>query len=93
MSEKKKTNRMTFEEIQEDYPNHVFVPGSLTFLETESKQAVRIVCSVEGCERTRLLRTSDLHQQDKCEACHRKAKRERQREKRRAKREEENKEK
>lgn len=83
---KKNTNRMTFEEIQQDYPNHVFVPGSLTFLEAENKQAVKIVCATEGCEHTRLLRTSDLHQQDKCEACHRQAKRERAREKRRAKR-------
>lgn len=82
---KKGANRMTIEELSEDYPNHEFVPGSLTFLDAENKQAVTIVCSVEGCERTRQLRTSDLHQQDKCEVCHRKAKRERAREKRRAK--------
>ena len=82
----KGANRMTIEELTEDYPSHTFVPGSLSFLESENKQAVKIVCATEGCERTRQVRTSDLHQVSFCEVCHRKAKRERAREKRRAKR-------
>ena len=84
---KKQGNRMTFEELTEDYPSHTFVPDSLRFLETENKQAVTIICAAEGCERTRQLRTSDLHQVSFCEVCTRKARRERQRERRRAKRE------
>jgi len=84
---KPKNSRMTFEEICADYPNHNIVPGSLTFLEAENKQAVRIVCSTEGCEGTRTIRTSDLHQTNVCEACQRKARRERARERRKAKKE------
>ena len=86
MSETKKgANRMTMEELAEDYPSHVFVPGSLAFLVGENKQAVKIVCE---CGKERLTRTSDLHQVSSCEACTRKARRERQRAKRKAKREE-----
>jgi hypothetical protein len=87
MSETKKgANRMTIEELMEDYPSHNFVAGSLTFLTGENKQAVRITCE---CGKERQVRTSDLHQVSSCEACTRKARRERQRAKRKAKREEE----
>jgi hypothetical protein len=82
---KKAANRMTEEELIQDYPHVAIVPGSLSFIESENKQAVKITCSVEGCERTRTVRTSDLHQADKCEVCTRKARRERQRQRRKEK--------
>ena len=78
-------NRMTIEELMEDYP-HV-IPGTLSFLETENKQAVKIQCSEEDCERQRTVRTSDLWQVSKCEGCTRKARRQRARERRKAKKE------
>lgn len=77
------SNRMTEEELIEDYP-HV-VAGSLSFIETENKQAVEILCSTEGCEHTRKVRTSDLWQVEKCQACTRKDRRERARDRRKAK--------
>ena len=82
---KKGSNRMTFEDIQQDYPNHSIVAGSLVFLETENKQQVSILCAIDGCDHTRKVRTSDLWQVENCTACTRKAKRERAREKRKAK--------
>lgn len=82
---RKASNRMTEEELLEDYP-HV-IPGTLTFLEAENKQAVKIRCSVEGCEHERTVRTSDLWQVNTCEACTRKQRRERSRERRKAKKE------
>ena len=82
-ADKKATNRMTEEEILEDYP-HV-VPGSLTFVDTSSKQQVKIRCATEGCERERSVFTSDLWQVSQCESCTRKGRRERARGKRKAK--------
>ena len=79
----KGTNRMTEEELTEDYP-HV-KSGSLSFIDAENKQAVRITCTTEGCEREREVRTSDLWQVDKCESCTRKDRRERARDRRKAK--------
>jgi len=79
----KASSRMTEEELLQDYP-HV-VPGTLTFLDSENKQAVKITCANEGCEKTRTVRTSDLWQVEHCEACTRKARRERARERRKAK--------
>ena len=81
----KGANRMTEEELMEDYPQ--VVAGTLTFIGTENKQAVKITCSTEGCERQRTVRTSDLWQVDKCESCTRRARRERARERRKAKKE------
>ena len=84
-AESKGGNRMTEEELIQDYPSRNIVVGSLTFLETENKQQVSIVCATEGCDHTRKVRTSDLWQVENCTACTRKAKRERAREKRKAK--------
>jgi hypothetical protein len=81
----KGVSRMTIEELMEDYP-HV-LPGTLSFLETENKQIVKIRCSEEGCERERDVRTSDLWQVSKCEGCTRRARRQRARERRKAKKE------
>ena len=72
-TKKAKTNRMTEEEILQDYP-HAKV-GTLCFLGTEQKQAVKIVCTEDGCDRERLVRTSDLWQVSRCDACTRKARR------------------
>lgn len=53
------------------YPNTQIVPGSLRFLADENKQAVDIRCNFvdddgETCDEIRTVRTSDLHQVDKC---------------------------
>ena len=80
---KKASNRMSEDELREDYPHVVL--GSLIFIESENKQAVTISCTSEGCEGTRQVRTSDLWQVDKCEACTRKDRRERARDRRRDK--------
>jgi len=70
---KKAANRMTEEEILQDYPHAK--PGTLTFLGAEQKQAVKIVCTEDGCEKERTVRTSDLWQVKRCDACTRKARR------------------
>jgi hypothetical protein len=70
---KKTANRMTEEEILQDYPHAK--PGTLVFLGAEQKQAVKIVCTEEGCEKERTVRTSDLWQVRRCDACTRKARR------------------
>ena len=70
---KAKANRMTEEEILQDYPHAK--PGTLTFLGAEQKQAVKITCTEEGCEKERTVRTSDLWQVKRCDACTRKARR------------------
>jgi hypothetical protein len=77
--------RMTMEELTQEYPNQKIVAGSLCWLEVEEKQAVKIACSTEGCNRERTVRTSDLHQVTRCEACTRKAQRDKARERRKAK--------
>ena len=76
----KKANRMTEDELLADYP-HVVV-GTLGFLATEQKQVVTISCqhpkdddSGDVCGRERKVRTSDLWQVDKCDACTRKVRR------------------
>lgn len=79
----KAANRMTEEEILQDYP-HV-KPGTLFFDVNSNKQGVEIGCTTEGCEKTRKVWTSDLWQVSKCDACTRKARRERARERRKAK--------
>ena len=80
-----KSNRMTEEELIQDYPH--MIPGTLTYLIAENKQSVKILCETEGCEATREVRTSDLWQVKKCEACARKLRRERARERRKEKKE------
>ena len=68
-----KANRMTEEEILQDYPHAK--AGTLSFLGTEQKQAVKITCMEEGCEKERTVRTSDLWQVKRCDACTRKTRR------------------
>jgi hypothetical protein len=80
-TETKATKRMTFEELQAENPSRKLVAGSLCWLEAENKQAVRIACD---CGKERLVRTSDLWQVERCEACTRKARREHARERRKA---------
>jgi hypothetical protein len=80
-----KTSRMSFEEICAEHPTRKIVTGSLSWLEAEEKQAVRITCSTEWCGRERTVRTSDLWQVEHCEACTRKARREHARDRRKAK--------
>jgi len=79
----KAMNRMTEEEILQDYPHAK--PGTLFFDVNSNKQGVVIGCTTEGCEKTRRVWTSDLWQVSKCDACTRKARRERARERRKAK--------
>jgi hypothetical protein len=83
-AKKVKSSRMTIEEICAEYPDQKIVAGSLGFLEDEQKQTVRIACSVEGCNRERTVRTSDLWQVEMCEACTRKERRGRARARRQA---------
>ena len=86
---KPKANRMTEDELLADYP-HVKV-GSLGFLATEQKQVVTISCqhpkgeNGEVCGRERKVRTSDLWQVNKCDACTRKVRRENAKARRKAK--------
>jgi len=77
---KRTANRMGEDELLADYP-HV-KPGTLGFLADENKQVVTISCqapkdddSGEICGRERKVRTSDLWQVTKCDACTRKARR------------------
>lgn len=78
----KAAKRMTFEELQAENPSRQLIAGSLCWLEAENKQAVTIACS---CGKHRIVRTSDLWQVERCEACTRKARREHARERRKAK--------
>jgi hypothetical protein len=61
--------KLTEESLVARYPNVRIVEGSLTMLEDERKQAVRIVCATEGCNAERQVRTSDLFQVTRCELC------------------------
>ena len=64
---KKRTNRLSEEVLQAEYPH--IVPGTLHFLPNENKQSVTIKCIEEDCENTRDVRTSDLFQVKRCEVC------------------------
>ena len=82
---KKIGNRMTPEEVYEEYPHAV--RGSLHFDREANKQAVTIVCTEEGCSNEREVYTSDLWQVRRCDSCTRKARRARARARRKEKRE------
>lgn len=89
---KRTANRMGEDELLADYP-HV-IPGTLGFLADENKQIVTISCQAtkedgSQCGRERKVRTSDLWQVTKCDACTRKARRENAKAKRKAKKAEE----
>lgn len=60
----KGSRRKSEVEIRKDYPN--VIEGSLRWNETAGKQMVDISCSVEGCEDTREVFTSDLFQVKTC---------------------------
>ena len=68
-AEAKRRPKLTEASLRERYENQKIVAGSLQMLEDEGKQAIQIVCSVEGCDTERLVRTSDLFQVTKCEIC------------------------
>jgi hypothetical protein len=71
---KSKGKRKGEEYYVEKYPNTQIVPGSLRFLADENKQAVDIRCNFvdpdtgDTCGEIRTVRTSDLHQVDKCKS-------------------------
>ena len=68
-AEAKRRPKLTEAGLSERYSEQSIVEGSLTFLEEEGKQAVTILCRVDGCSTERQVRTSDLFQVTKCEIC------------------------